>query len=114
MRNQTKLSGKRTLVIGVTLGVGISLVIKRFGEVVGMETVFGVWLLSGKVMFLILPLQFFPQRSGGANVSTGSLRSEENSRKTLHWIVRLAVTILLVPLILGGLSIRRAEGKNKA
>jgi hypothetical protein len=65
----------------------------------------------GLIAFFTLPLEFFPQTSV-KTVPRGPLPSERKSRKKLPWLVRLALTILLVPLILGGLSIRRTRAKK--
>ena len=104
---------KVVVAVGVGLGVGIPLVIKCLGEVVGTCTVVGVWLLLGLITFFTLPLQFFPPKSDAASISSEPSPSEEKKRKTVPWLVRLGLTILLVPLILGSLSIRRSGAKKE-
>jgi len=108
----TKMPTSVAVLVGVGLGVAIALTLKCLGEITGMWTIVGVWLSAGLIAFFTLPLEFFPQTSV-ESVPDGPLPSERKSRKTLPWLVRLVLTILLVPLILGGLSIRRTTPKKR-
>jgi hypothetical protein len=103
------MPNKVAWMVGIGVGLAIFLATKYLGEIVGGLTVVGVWLLLGLITFFTLPLEFFPQKSVEATTSDEPLPSTGKRRKALPWLVRLTMTILFVPLILGGLSIRRSK-----
>jgi hypothetical protein len=98
--------------VGIGLGLAIALTLRFLRNVAGTWTIVGVWLLFGLITFFTFPLEFFPQKPADGRVSGQSAPSEGKKRKPLPWIVRLLLTILLTPLILGGLSIRRTARKK--
>src|SRR4051794_19989821 len=91
----------------VIIGLAVALMVKYLGDVWGIWTVAGIWLLSGLAIFFTLPLEFFPRKPVEAAVSDQPSPIVERRRKKLPWLVRLVLTILLAPVILSNLSIRR-------